>query len=301
MCYKYIESAITYRAEMSDPPPSIHQLASSIVDANSAAEEGSPKSAYVNWLPVVTLAAAHYKAEGVKAAAANAVLPVWECYTQEHTELQRSSGDGRLAALRDALSHMDTEYPRSVHQRQFHDAFTASCIRNIYKEEYSANHLRILEENGWAECRQEVFICCPRRFGKTFAVAMYVAAYAWSQPNQRVCIFSPSRRQSKMLLDQIKKFVCMFTGANDAIKKYNQEELHLQGGDDVNDIRVVCSYPSKVSIGATTKRARVGYETVTLSLPLHPLTIFHTRGSSLTAPQPGLLPNPSTRLWILTL
>ena len=98
-----------------------------------------------------------------------------------------------------------------------------------------------------------------------------------------------------MLLDQIKKFVCMFTGANEVIKKYNQEELWIQGGDDVNDIRVVCSYPSKVSIGATTKRARVGYETVTLSpsLSLFPLTIFYKRGSCLTAPHPGLCPTPA--------
>jgi hypothetical protein len=239
--------------------PSLAQLASDLSHKVSSSACGEADSAHVDWQPLVSFAEAHYKTLAAQASAANTVLPVWQCYTQEHTELQRSSGDGRLADLKSALELVDRTFPRSIHQREFHDAFTASCIRNIYREEYSANHLRILEENGWSECRQEVFICCPRRFGKTFAVAMFVAAYAWTQAGQTQCIFSPSRRQSKMLLDSIKKFVCLFEGAESRILKYNQEELWLKGpSGDPNDVRKVCSYPSKVSIGAKYRRARAG-------------------------------------------
>ena len=56
---------------------------------------------------------------------------------------------------------------------------------------------------------------------------MYCAAYAMTQPEQRICIFSPSRRQSKMLLDQIKKFIHEYEGGADRIKKFNQEEVSV--------------------------------------------------------------------------
>ena len=36
---------------------------------------------------------------------------------------------------------------------------------------------------------------------------MFVAAYAMTQPNCKICIFSPGRRQSEMMLELIKDFV----------------------------------------------------------------------------------------------
>lgn len=206
----------------------------------------------VDWVPVAEVLVGYYSRQNKKRKRTNQIVPLWQAYTQEHVEKQRTGGDQRLADLREALAHLDIKYCRSTHQRQFHDAFIASCIRNIYREEYSANYLRILEENKWLECRQEVFICCPRRFGKTFAVAMYVAAYAMTQPEQRICIFSPSRRQSKMLLDQVKKFVCEYDNGAAGIVKFNQEEMWIQGSGGPNDVRVVCSYPSKARLYVNT-------------------------------------------------
>mgnify|MGYP001289592586 CR=1 FL=1 len=211
-------------------------------------DETSHRNKIIDWGAVIDVMVGFYKRQESKLASKNKPIPLWKSYTKDHMEAQNSTGDSRLAALRGALAHLDIKYCRSKHQRLFHDAFIASCIRNIYRDEYSSCYLRILEENNWSECRQEVFICCPRRFGKTFAVAMYCAAYAMTQDEQRICIFSPSRRQSKMLLDQIKKFVCEYENAKDLIIKFNQEELWLQGPGGANDIRVICSYPSKVSV-----------------------------------------------------
>lgn len=210
-------------------------------------DNSTHRNKIIDWSAVVDVMTGFYKRQESKLASKNKPVPLWKSYTKGHMEAQNSTGDSRLAALRGALAHLDQKYCRSKHQRLFHDAFIASCIRNIYRDEYSSCYLRILEENNWSECRQEVFICCPRRFGKTFAVAMYCAAYAMTQDEQRICIFSPSRRQSKMLLDQIKKFVCEYEDAKDRIIKFNQEELWLQGPGGPNDIRVICSYPSKVS------------------------------------------------------
>lgn len=217
-------------------------------DETNVDNDANHRNKIIDWSAVVDVMTGFYKRQESKLAKKNCPVPLWQSYTKDHMEAKNSTGDSRLVALRGALAHLDIKYCRSKHQRLFHDAFIASCIRNIYRDEYSSCYLRILEENGWSECRQEVFICCPRRFGKTFAVAMFVAAYAMTQDEQRICIFSPSRRQSKMLLDQIKKFVCEYENAKDLIIKFNQEELWLQGPGGPNDIRVICSYPSKVSV-----------------------------------------------------
>jgi hypothetical protein len=155
-----------------------------------------------------------------------------------------SGGDQRLRELRRALRFFDeTGTKRSKHQRMFHEAFIASCVRHIYKKEFAPNYMRILKENQWDEARQEVLVCCPRRFGKTFAVGMFVAAYAMTQPNSSVCIFSPGRRQSEMMLQLIKDFVYKFPNVH-AIKE-NKENLWLRG-DNINDTRKIMAYPSKV-------------------------------------------------------
>ena len=123
-------------------------------------------------------------------------------YTQKYIESLPTEADKTLNDLRKALCYFDgIGYQRSPHQRKFHESMIAACIRHIYKDEFADNFVKILEENGWEEARQEVMICCPRRFGKTFATGMYVAAYLYVIPNVEICIFSPSRRQSDKLLE----------------------------------------------------------------------------------------------------
>ena len=88
-------------------------------------------------------------------------------YTQSYLESRPSQADQLLINLRKALCFFDSiGYQRSAHQRKFHESFIAACIRHIYQDEFADNFVKILEENGWEEARQEVMICCPRRFGK---------------------------------------------------------------------------------------------------------------------------------------
>ena len=47
-------------------------------------------------------------------------------------------------------------------------------------------------------------ICCPRRFGKTFCVAVYVACRTLAVPNSQVVIFSPGKRQSILMMELIR-------------------------------------------------------------------------------------------------
>jgi len=79
-----------------------------------------------------------------------------------------SQGDHLLAKIRYALHFFDAtnDFERSAHQRQFHESMIAACVRHIYADEFSANFVSILEQNHWENARQEIMICCPRRFGK---------------------------------------------------------------------------------------------------------------------------------------
>ena len=202
----------------------------------------------IDWLPLMNDVLDIYKKRHKQKLSKSHLIPIWKKYTREFISSTKIGGDKRLQDLYDQLSFYDTKYPRSQHQVEFHRAFIASCLRNIYKDEFSANFLRILQENELQEARQEVFICCPRRFGKTFAVGLFVASYLLTQPEQRVCIFSPSRRQSKMMLDLVVKFIRDDPRGGDMICKQNQEELWLRGTESNNDMRILCSYPSRVQV-----------------------------------------------------
>lgn len=156
-----------------------------------------------------------YKIEKNKAK----IPPTWQYYNPvRFTTNGSQGGDQRLRSLRSALKFIDANgTKRSKHQVQMHDGFIAACIRNIYKGEFQSNYMRILKDNAWDECCSEVLVCCPsveidryspphvqnrrivvrhliftvrflvrfyrRRFGKTFAVGMFVASYAMTQPN----------------------------------------------------------------------------------------------------------------------
>jgi len=181
---------------------------------------------------------------------ARQIIPLrHKLYSPEYLHKAATVGDKLLADIRGALRFFDesNEYERSVHQKSFHESMLASCVRHIYKDEYDDNFAAILEANGWTEARQEIMICCPRRFGKTWATGMFVAAYAYCVPNAEVCIFSPSRRQSEKMLELVRTFLSKLPQALDRISKSNRERLWLEGRTDEKDVRKVSSYPSKVS------------------------------------------------------
>jgi len=201
----------------------------------------------IDWRNLIADTLGIYKERHKKKLEQSHMIPIWKQYTREFISSTKVGGDKRLADLNNCLNWFDSKYQRSTHQIEFHKAFMASCLRNIYQDEFSANFLRILQENELTEARQEVFICCPRRFGKTFAVGLFCAAYLLTQPEQKICVFSPSKRQSKMMLDLIAKFVKDYPGGSELISKQNAEELHLKG-QAANDTRVLNSYPSRVQV-----------------------------------------------------
>lgn len=149
---------------------------------------------------------------------------------------------------------------RSFHQREFHDHFIRACARIFWKTEkpgaFARDHQRILESNGWSSLRQEVLISTPRRFGKTISVSMFAAAMLYSTPNLEMSIYSTCKRISQKLLRNVYKFLDLIYQELGVKKmkeiRFNFEEIVLKGPESDQDVRVVNSYPSKV----TRPRAR---------------------------------------------
>lgn len=149
-------------------------------------------------------------------------------------------GDQRIMDIRKTLNGFGME--RSKMQRQFHETFLQSVCMHLYKDDPEIDLERVMQINNWDDLRQSVLCMTPRRFGKTTAVSMFVAAYAMCVPNSVQSIFSTGRRASQKLLELIRDMVKATPWA-DRIVKCNQEEFVLQG-DSPFDKRKVFSYPS---------------------------------------------------------
>ena len=147
-------------------------------------------------------------------------------------------GDERMQAIRKTLNELG--YERSKMQRQFHDRFIQAVALHLYKDDPDVDLESIMRMNGWNDLRQSVLCLTPRRFGKTTAVAMFVAAYAMCVPHSTQSIFSTGRRASQKLLQLIRDIIKKTPMAS-SIVKCNQEELILQFGFDR---RKIFSYPS---------------------------------------------------------
>lgn len=157
----------------------------------------------------------------------------------------RFAGCARLRILQSLLSVIDENgFERSNHQLLFHQKFIQACGRVLYREEWPVHRDAIMKHNGWATAPSECMVSTPRRFGKTFSVAMFCVCMALSFPVE-IVVFSPARRASRKILERMREFAGTI-GMEERILEYNQENLRmesLQGGSSL-----IRSFPSKVSV-----------------------------------------------------
>ena len=152
-------------------------------------------------------------------------LPRSRSTMQGASSSTESIGKGRLIALRDILEN-GYEWTRSNTQRRFHEAFLNACIRYLYSHDASPPDYReIMDDNGWVDIRQQCLCMTPRRFGKTVAVGMFVAAMALVVPGNEQAIFSTGRRASGKLLELVSQLIAQVPGGADRVTKSNQETV----------------------------------------------------------------------------
>jgi len=136
------------------------------------------------------------------------VLRKWEYSLLEGNPMMKSQceGDRLVKLIGEGLKYLDENgYERSSQQRLFHRAFMQASYKMLYGEDLHKHLIRILEENHVHELRTEVACTTPRRFGKTFSIAMWCAVWLVLATDHDSSIYSTSSRVSMMLLDLIIK------------------------------------------------------------------------------------------------
>ena len=154
-------------------------------------------------------------------------------------------GCTNLRTLRTLLSIVDDRgFERSPHQMAFHSSFERCVSRVIYKKDWATARPAIMKHNGWNKCSSEVLISTPRRFGKTFSIAIFAACLALSFGCE-IVVFSPARRASRKLLERMVEFIRLLD-CDSNIVEYNQEQCRVTSYNGKSSL--IRSFPSKVGV-----------------------------------------------------
>ena len=130
-------------------------------------------------------------------------------------------GDVNYRTLQKLLTRVDQRgFERSAQQLEFHVAFMKAAARVIYRGSWETERPAIMKKFGWETSNSEVLISTPRRFGKTFSIAIFCACLSLAF-GLEVVVFSPARRASRKLLERIVEFVRL-AGGEKRICEYNQ-------------------------------------------------------------------------------
>ena len=161
-------------------------------------------------------------------------------------ESKRITGRQRYNKARQALSSYGVN-PSAMQKLFFNNMFSA-CAQLLFKDDLETERDDFMLDLGVTRLQPQFMAITPRRFGKTYSVAMFVVAMAFAVEGLEQAIFSTGRRASSKLLDLIYSFICRLPGMKESIIRHNVETIHIQGPHGQNDIRKISSYPSKVKV-----------------------------------------------------
>lgn len=161
-------------------------------------------------------------------------------------EAKRITGRQRYAKARHALASFGVN--PSPMQRIFFNNMFGAAAQLIFKDDFETERDDFMLELGLTRMQPQFMAITPRRFGKTYSVAMFVVAMAFAIEGLEQAIFSTGRRASSKLLDLIYSFICRISGMKESIRRHNVETIWLEGPHGPSDIRKISSYPSKVKV-----------------------------------------------------
>jgi hypothetical protein len=204
--------------------------------------------------------------------------PRWQSLHQEeeaatNTNSELLAGHARAEMLLWYLDHMG--YKRSNAQKELHWKYFVAALAQIYGVDlFQRNEVEILERWNVTSVQYEVFCVAPRRFGKTFSVAMFLAAMLV------VCIslllpfvesvFSPGARQSAALKRGTLQMLKCLPGFAETfnIKNKGGEEVCIHPHDNKDDLRYAYFYPSSKTLKGTGAKAKLSRAPLTCTFLL---------------------------------
>lgn len=137
------------------------------------------------------------------------------------------SGDDRMKSLRYWLDNLGIK--RHKNQIRFHDEMIKASLTKIYETEWPTQHVSIMKKYGVEEkMKREMLFTCPRRFGKTWAVGSFCAAYLLSVQNCTIAVFAAGKKTAKKLMVLILKFLQHYPNIEERITISNQDDLVLE-------------------------------------------------------------------------
>lgn len=190
------------------------------------------------WYDQWELMVQHYKKKAEEEEEMNTMREREVISTDELRDINCNLGDTTLANIHKTLESFGN-YKRAPHQALFHKKSIITCLPHIYKGEWEWNKGRVLKQHSISKINHEVFIIAPRRFGKTIAIAMLVAALLLCCIGIRIIVLATCKRASLSLARLTKKFVELSRLHNGAkrILTFSQEELFIGPPDCVADAK----------------------------------------------------------------
>lgn len=149
--------------------------------------------------------------------------------SDENLGSSSSTGFTRYHKMLDTLDkfrHADGSIiKRSPDQRKFHRHMINACLPKIFAGEWHQSSEAIIEKLnlGGESINTNVIISTPRRYGKTYAVSMFVAACLYCIPGFRVIIYSVADRQSQMMMETVVRMFDTLAGGSGRHVKKNAE------------------------------------------------------------------------------
>jgi hypothetical protein len=113
-----------------------------------------------------------------------------------------SDGDGVLDNVLRTLDEFENpktkgeRLVRAPHQKDFHHAMVNAALVSIYGDGFATREREVLDRHGWRALEQELLVTTARGVGKTWCVAMFVAAMLICVPNVTIAVFAQVRARA---------------------------------------------------------------------------------------------------------
>lgn len=179
---------------------------------------------------------------------------------KRHVRAQKGAGKAtvlkgsvRIDRIRRLLSEAFTDdqgklIRRSEPQQNVHEVYIRACLPKIYDDEWDDNREHIMKKFGITRLQMWVLVVMARREGKTWGMAMFIAAMVLSVADIEISIFATCKRTAEKLLKVFNKFLIkamdFIPEEEFVIIKKTQETIIIMGPDGTE--RIIGCYPASV-------------------------------------------------------
>lgn len=136
---------------------------------------------------------------------------------------------------------------RAPHQRIWHRDMLNAALVAIYGPQFRLRRAEILARHGWDDMRQELIFVTARGVGKTWSVAIFVAAMLICVPNMTIAVFAQGQDNANAVITLVTSFVMAHPRGRAMVERRAARWLRLRGRIGPGDRRSVRAYPNSAT------------------------------------------------------